>query len=67
MVHSIQSDYVFNKRNDADELGNVTFSKTALNFYIDIAKSTKNCTFEVEKIVSAGTIDPHHVQLPIFM
>ena len=64
MVHSIQSDYAFIKENVADELGNVTFNKTDLNFNIDIAKSTKNCTVEVEKIVPAGTIDPHNVQLP---
>jgi len=64
MVHSIQSDYAFIKGNVADELGNVTFNKTALNFNIDAAKSAKNCIVEVEKIVPAGAIDPHHVQLP---
>ena len=64
MVHSIQSDYAFIRGNVADKLGNVIFNKTALNFNIDGAKSTKNCNVEVEKIVLAETIDPHHVQLP---
>ena len=64
MVHSIQSDYAFVKGHVADELGNVTFNKTALNLNADVAKSAKTCIVEVEKIVPAGAIDPHHVQLP---
>jgi len=64
MVHSIKTDFSFVKGHVADELGNVTFNKTALNFNIDVAKAGKTCIVEVEKIVPAGTIDPHHVQLP---
>lgn len=50
MVHSIKSDYSFVKGHIADELGNVVFNKTALNFNIDVAKAGKKCIVEVEKV-----------------
>lgn len=57
MVHSIKSDYSFVKGHIADELGNVVFNKTALNFNVDVAKAGKKCIVEVEKVsVSHQTI-----------
>lgn len=41
LVHSIKSDYAFVKGHTADELGNVTFNKSAMNFNVDVAKSGK--------------------------
>jgi 3-oxoacid CoA-transferase len=64
MVHSMTSDYSFVKGHVADEMGNVTFNKTAMNFNVDVAKAGRNTIVEVEKIVKVGEIDPHHVQLP---
>jgi len=64
MVHSLRSDYSFVKGHVADELGNVCFNKTALNFNADVAKAGKCTIVEVEKIVKAGELDPHHIQLP---
>jgi len=64
MVNAINTDYGFVKGHVADEYGNVHFNKAAMNFNIDIAKSAKTSIVEVEKIVPAGEIDPHHVQLP---
>jgi 3-oxoacid CoA-transferase len=64
MVHSIRSDYSFVKGHVADEMGNVTFNKTALNFNVDCAKAGRNTIVEVEKIVKVGELDPHHIQLP---
>ena len=64
LVHSIKSDFAFVKGHVADELGNVVFNKSALNFNADVAKSAKTCIVEVEKIVPAGSLEPHHIQLP---
>ena len=63
MVHSITSDYAFIKGHVADTMGNVCFNKTAMNFNVDMAKAGKTAIVEVEKIVPAGELDPHHVQL----
>ena len=40
------------------------FNKSSLNFNLDIAKAGKTCIVEVEEIVPAGSIDPHHIMLP---
>jgi 3-oxoacid CoA-transferase len=64
MVHSITADYGCIKGHVADEYGNVCFNKTALNFNADIAKASRCAIVEVEKIVPAGSLDPHHIQLP---
>ena len=64
LVHSIKSDYAFVKGHTADELGNVTFNKSAMNFNVDVAKSGKWWIVEVENIVPAGSLDPHHIHLP---
>lgn len=63
MEKSITADYAFVKGHVADEMGNVVFNKTALNFNIDVAMAGKTCIVEVEEIVPVGEIPPHKIDL----
>jgi len=54
LEETIWPDYAFVKGHIADELGNVVFNKSALNFNKDAARCGKHCIVEVEDIVPAG-------------
>ena len=48
----------------ADEMGNLTFRKTARNFNQPAATCGKVCVAEVEEIVAVGSLDPDCIHLP---
>ena len=48
----------------ADEMGNLTFRKTARNFNQPAATCGKVCVAEVEEIVAVGSLDPDSIHLP---
>jgi 3-oxoacid CoA-transferase A subunit len=48
----------------ADELGNLTYSRTARNFNPEMATAGKHVIAEVDEIVPVGTIDPEQVVTP---
>jgi acyl CoA:acetate/3-ketoacid CoA transferase alpha subunit len=48
----------------ADELGNLTYSKTARNFNPDMATAAELVIAEVDEIVPVGALDPEAIVTP---
>ena len=45
-------------------MGNLIFRNTAMNFNPMMATAGKITVVEVEEIVEAGELDPHHIHTP---
>jgi len=61
---AITVDYGFVKGHVADEDGNVSFNKSAVNFNMDVAKASRTSIVEVEEIVPRGSLKPEEIHLP---
>lgn len=61
---SLTADFALIKGWKADEMGNVIYRHTAMNFNPLMATAGKTVVVEVEAIVPAGTFDPNHIHTP---
>ena len=64
LERGIRADLAIIKGWKADEVGNLTFRKTARNFNAPAATCGKICVAEVEEIVPVGKMVPNCVHLP---
>ena len=64
LEQGIFADLAIVKAWKADETGNCVFRKTARNFNLPAATCGKTCVVEVEKVVTAGTLDTDGIHLP---
>jgi len=61
---SLTSDFALIKAWKADTMGNLIYRNTAMNFNPMMATAGKITVVEVEEIVEAGQLDPHHIHTP---
>ncbi len=61
---SLTSDFALVKAWKADTMGNLIYRNTAMNFNPMMATAGKITVVEVEEIVEAGELDPHHIHTP---
>ena len=64
LEHAVQGDVALIKAHKADELGNLTYYKTARNFNPLMAMACKYVIAEVDEIVPAGELDPEAIVTP---
>jgi 3-oxoacid CoA-transferase A subunit len=64
LEHAIPGDIALLKACKADELGNLTYCKTARNFNPLMAMASKYVIAEVDEIVPAGELDPEAIVTP---
>lgn len=64
MEEAITGDIGIVKAWKADTYGNLIFRGTSSNFNPECAKAGKFTIAEVEEIVPAGELDPHHIHVP---
>ena len=64
LEHSFTADFALIKAWKADTMGNLIFRNTAMNFNPMMATAGKITVVEVEEIVEAGELDPHHIHTP---
>ncbi|MGO4596370.1 3-oxoacid CoA-transferase subunit A [Terrabacter sp. 2RAF25] len=60
----IRADYALVKAHRADEVGNLTYRKTARNFGPIMAAAAKTTIVQVHEVVPAGAMDPEAVVTP---
>ena len=61
---SLTADFALIKAWKADTMGNLVYRHTAMNFNPMMATAGKITVVEVEEIVEAGELDPHHIHTP---
>lgn len=61
---ALKADFALIKAWKADTMGNLIYRNTAMNFNPMMATAGKITVVEVEEIVPAGTLDPHHIHTP---
>jgi 3-oxoacid CoA-transferase subunit A len=61
---SLTADFALIKAWKADTMGNLVYRNTAMNFNPMMATAGKITVVEVEEIVEAGELDPHHIHTP---
>jgi 3-oxoacid CoA-transferase subunit A len=61
---ALKADFSLIKAWKADTMGNLIYRNTAMNFNPMMATAGKITVVEVEEIVPAGTLDPHHIHTP---
>jgi len=61
---SLTADFALIKAWKADTMGNLIYRNTAMNFNPMMATAGKITVVEVEEIVPAGSLDPHHIHTP---
>lgn len=61
---SLTADFALIKAWKADTMGNLVYRNTAMNFNPMMATAGKITVVEVEEIVAAGELDPHHIHTP---
>lgn len=64
MEKAFQADYAFVKAWKGDTQGNLIYKGTANNLNNPMAMCGKITIAEVEELVSAGELDPHHIHTP---
>jgi len=64
LEESLTADFSLIKAWKADTMGNLIYRKTAMNFNPMMATAGRITVAEVEEIVPAGTLDPHHIHTP---
>jgi 3-oxoacid CoA-transferase subunit A/3-oxoadipate CoA-transferase alpha subunit len=64
LQESLRADVALIRARTADELGNLTYAKTARNFNPDMATAARLVIAEVDEIVPVGTLDPEAVVTP---
>jgi 3-oxoacid CoA-transferase subunit A len=64
LENALTADFALVKAWKGDELGNLIFKGTAMNFNPMMAMAGKITIAEVEEIVPVGSIDPHHIHTP---
>jgi 3-oxoacid CoA-transferase subunit A len=64
LEESIKAEYALVHALVGDTEGNLIFSKAAMNFNPLAAMAGEVCIAQVERLVEAGQLDPHHVHLP---
>lgn len=64
LEHAVPGDVALIKAYKADELGNLTYYKTARNFNPWMAMACKHVIAQVDEIVSAGELDPECIVTP---
>jgi 3-oxoacid CoA-transferase A subunit len=64
LEQSVQGDVALIKAYQADELGNLTYYKTARNFNPLMAMACKHVIAQVDEIVPAGKLDPESIITP---
>jgi 3-oxoacid CoA-transferase subunit A len=61
---ALKADFSLIKAWKADTMGNLIYRNTAMNFNPMMATAGTITVVEVEEIVPAGTLDPHHIHTP---
>lgn len=61
---ALTADFALIKAWKADTMGNLIYRNTAMNFNPMMATAGKITVVEVEEIVAAGELDPHHIHTP---
>ena len=61
---ALTADFALIKAWKADTMGNLVYRNTAMNFNPMMATAGKITVVEVEEIVAAGELDPHHIHTP---
>jgi len=64
LQESRRADVALIRAKTADELGNLTYAKTARNFNPDMATAADLVIAEVDEIVPVGTLDPEAIVTP---
>lgn len=64
LEEALYADFALIKAYQADTMGNLIYRKTAMNFNPMMATAATITVAEVESIVPAGTLDPHHIHTP---
>lgn len=64
LAHAIHSDIALIRAHKSDDLGNLTYYKTACNFNPLMAMAAALTIAEVDEIVPAGKLDPHVIGTP---
>lgn len=64
LEYPIRADFALIKAHVGDEVGNLTYRKTARNFGPIMASAARTAIVQVSRIVAAGQIDPEHVVTP---
>jgi 3-oxoadipate CoA-transferase alpha subunit len=60
----LKADFALVKCETADQVGNLTYNKTARNFAPLMCMAAKTTIVQAGKVVAAGGIDPEHVITP---
>ena len=60
----LKADFALVKCETADQVGNLTYNKTARNFAPLMCMAAKTTIVQARKVVAAGGIDPEHVITP---
>ena len=60
----LRADFALIKCEVADQLGNLTYNKTARNFSPLMCMAAKTTIVQTKKLVDRGDIDPEHVVTP---
>lgn len=61
---ALTADVAFVKAATADELGNLTYTRTARNFNPDMATAARMVVVEVQAIVPVGDLQPNEIHTP---
>jgi 3-oxoadipate CoA-transferase alpha subunit len=64
LEYPIRADFALIKAHVGDEVGNLTYRKTARNFGPIMASAARTAIVQVARIVAAGLIDPENVVTP---
>jgi 3-oxoadipate CoA-transferase alpha subunit len=64
LEYPIRADFALIKAHVGDEVGNLTYRKTARNFGPIMASAARTAIVQVARIVAAGQIDPENVVTP---
>jgi 3-oxoadipate CoA-transferase alpha subunit len=64
LEYPLRADYALIKAHVGDDVGNLTYRKTARNFGPIMASAARTAIVQVARIVAAGQIDPENVVTP---